>query len=199
MRRHSGAAPEHDPDGGRLGIRGELPEDARAVTETNSIRIRRATGEEMLALWGYREPGLAPPTAQFFYRNLSAGRALFWALDRDGALIGELYAFLELPDPDFADGESTAYLCAFRVKREYRGQGFGSRLLTAALAELKALGFRRVTIGVGCDEPRNKRLYRRFGFTEKVKDCHYDPCGLDEQRRPLYEETAWELLAAELT
>ena len=151
----------------------ELTENAPGE---NAVRIRRAGGQK-----------------------LSEGSALFWTLDRSGELIGELYAFLDLEDRDFADGEGTAYLCAFRVKREYRGRGLGSRLLAAALAELKALGFHRATIGVGCDEPQNLRLYRRFGFTEKIKDCHYDPCGRDEQMRPLYEDTAWALLQKDLT
>ena len=101
-------------------------------------------------------------------------------------------------DRDFADGSTCAYLCAFRVKQEYRGRGWGSRLMTEVLTELKALGFRRVTIGVGCDEPRNQSMYRRLGFTEKIQDCHYYPCGMDDQMRPLYEETAWRLLQREL-
>ena len=46
-----------------------------------------------------------------------------------GEIIGELYAFLNLDDKDFADGKNTAYLCAFRVKKEYRGKGLGSQLM----------------------------------------------------------------------
>ena len=163
-----------------------------------SVQIRRVKPEEMLALWGCRDIDQAAPTARFFYDSISSGNAIFWALDREGELIGELYAFLDLPDKDFADGEHIAYLCAFRVKEEYRGRGFGSRLLAAVLAELKKSGFEKATIGVGCDEPQNIRLYRRFGFGTKVKDCHYDPCGMDENMQPLYEETAWWLLSKEL-
>lgn len=160
--------------------------------------IRKATGEEMLALWGEPEAGAASPTAAFFYNNITAGRAVFWTLDNGGALIGELYAFFDLEDKDFADGKSTAYLCAFRVKEEYRGQGYGSRMMATALAELKEMGFRSATIGVGCDEPQNIRLYQRFGFNTKIKDCHYDPCARDENMRPQYEDTAWWLLRKDL-
>ncbi len=160
--------------------------------------IRKATGEEMLALWGYPDAGAAPATARFFYDNISGGNAAFWTLDNDGELAGELYAFYELDDRDFADGSDTAYLCAFRVKKEYRGQGYGSRLIAAALEDLKRTGFCRATIGVGSDEPRNIRLYRRLGFDTKIKDCHYDPCGMDENMRPLYEQTAWWLLRKDL-
>ena len=149
----------------------------------------------MLKLWGYSEEKTASPTAKFFYRNIASGNAIFWALENDGELIGELYAFLDLEDKDFADGESAAYLCAFRVKREYRGRGLGSRLMNAALAELKEIGFRVATIGVSSDEPLNIKRYRRLGFSVKVKDCHYDPCGMDENNQPEYDEAGWWLLA----
>lgn len=156
--------------------------------------IRKAIGEEMLALWGFQKADTASPTAKFFYNNITTGNAVFWTLDNNGELVGELYVFLNLEDKDFADGKNTAYLCAFRVKKEYRGQGYGSRLMATVLAELKEIGFRNVTIGVGSDEPQNIRLYRRFGFNTKIKDCHYDPCAMDENMLPQYEDTAWWLL-----
>ena len=152
----------------------------------------------MLALWGHPTVDAAPPTARFFYGNIASGRAVFWTVEHEGGLIGELYAFFDLDDKDFADGESTAYLCAFRVRKDYRGRGIGSRLLTAALSDLRKRGFRYATIGVGGDEPQNIRLYRRFGFDTKVKNCHYDPCGLDENMQPEYEDPAWWLLKKDL-
>ena len=156
--------------------------------------IRTASGEEMLALWGYPDFNAASPTARFFYQNIAAGNAVFWALEHEGAMIGELYAFFDLEDRDFADGKSTAYLCAFRVKEGFRGQGLGSRLMETALGELKARGFRRASIGVSESEPQNLRLYRRFGFTEKGKDCRADPCAMDEHMRPVVDPESWMLL-----
>ena len=163
-----------------------------------TLTIRKATAEEMLALWGYGDAVSASPTARFFYERITGGSAVFWALDDGGELVGELYAFYDLDDKDFADGETTAYLCAFRVKKELRGKGHGSRLMEAALAELKEKGFKYATIGAEYDKPQNVRLYRRMGFDRKVKDCHYDPCGLDKNEQPLYDETAWQLLIKEL-
>lgn len=160
--------------------------------------IRKATGDEMLKLWGYPDVVSSSPTAKFFWRNIASGNAVFWTLDNDGDLIGELYVFMDLDDKDFADGKSTAYLCAFRVKEGYRGQGLGSSLINTALAELKENGFRSATIGVGSDKPQNIRLYRRLGFNKKIRDCHYDPCGMDENNQPEYEEEAWWLLSKDL-
>ena len=162
-----------------------------------AMLIRTATGEEMLELWGYPEREKASPTARFFYENIAAGNALFWTLDCGGELIGELYAFLDIEeDKDFADGRTAAYLCAFRVKPAYRGQGLGSGLMEAALADLKKKGFRRATIGV--DEARNERLYRRMGFTAEIKTCYVDPCARDKSMRPERDEAGYLLLAKEL-
>lgn len=160
--------------------------------------IRKASAEEMLALWGYKEFESTSPTARYFYDNISNGNAEFWTVEIEGELIAELYEFYNLADKDFADGKNTAYLCAFRVKPEYRGNGFGSSLMSTVLADLKNKGYRNATIGVGSDEPRNYRLYQRFGFCTKIKDCHYDPCGMDENMQPKYEDTVWWLLKKDL-
>ena len=185
-------------------VRRDLPPFPCVIMEPGIRRngeimiVRRASGEEMLALWGYPEADKAPPTARFFYSSITAGNTIFWTLDDDGILAGELYAFLDLPDREFADGRTTAYLCAFRIRKDCRGQGHGSRLMAEAIAELKSLGFRHVTIGVGCDEPQNIRLYHRLGFNTKIRDCHYDPCAMDENMCPVYEENAWWLLQKDL-
>lgn len=160
--------------------------------------IRKATGEEMLKLWDYPDVNTASPTARFFYQNITSGNADFWTLEHDGELIGELYAFRNIEaDHDFADGSSTAYLCAFRIRKEYRGQGLGSKLMQTILADLKSAGFQRATIGVGPEEEQNIRLYHRLGFTEKIKDCYSDPCAMDENMNPAPDEGFW-LLSKEL-
>ena len=161
------------------------------------MKIRMANGEEMLKLWGYPDVDSASPTARYFYHHISAGNALFWTLDHDGKLIGELYVFLNIEeDRDFADGSTTAYLCAFRVQKEYRGQGLGTRMMNTALADLKSRGFLRATIGV--DDARNEKLYHRLGFTTKIKECYIDPCARDENMNPIWEKEGYTLLTEEL-
>ncbi len=160
------------------------------------VRIRKGDGEEMLRLWGYANADRISPTARFFLDSLSSGNAVFWTADGGGELIGELYAFLNIrEDGDFADGKTTAYLCAFRVKEGYRGRGLGTRLMETALEELREAGFRWVTIGA--DEERNERLYRRMGFSETIKECRFDPCARDAEMRPV-RDGEYRLLRKEL-
>lgn len=146
--------------------------------------IRRASAEELLRLWRGRSGGNTPPTAVFFADHIRHENAEFWALERSGELIGELYVFKSLPDRDFADGRTKAYLCAFLVREADRGKGLGSQLLSAVLARLKADGFRYVTIGVEKGDEANLRLYRRHGFSVTIKECRLDPCFMDEEMRP---------------
>ena len=168
------------------------------MTDTQGITVRKATADEMLRLWGYENIADASPTARFFYQNISSGNAVFWTLDDEGQLVGELYGFLDLDDKDFANGRSTAYLCAFRVRKDHRGSHLGTLLLNTAIDELRERGFSRVTIGVNSDEPHNIALYRHYGFKEKIKDCYYDPCSLDENMHPEHDEKGWWLLARDL-
>ena len=150
--------------------------------------VRKSSSREMLKLWGYDGIEKASPTAKFFCRNIDSGNAVFYALYDGGKIAGELYVFLKLDDKEFADGETTAYLCAFRVEKEYRGKGYGSRLMKAALSELKNNGFKYATVGVGMTEKDNIKMYEHMGFAVKIKDCYTDPCAVDENMKPKPDE-----------
>ncbi len=161
------------------------------------MQIRKATGEEMLKLWRYPEETTASPTARFFYRNICSGNAVFWTVDNGKELLGELYVFLEIAEGSvFADGNTTAYLCAFRVKQEYRGLGLGHRLMDAALADLSSRGFQYATIGV--NDGKNEALYRHMGFSTTVGKYYFDPCDRDEAMRPVSDEEGYLLLSKKL-
>jgi len=141
--------------------------------------IRQANEDEMLALWGETTDNMRPTTA-FFYENIKNKNTKFWTYDKDGKLVGELYAFKALDDKDFADSKDKAYLCAFRITEELRGKGYGTKLFSHVINCLKDEGIKIVTIGVDETEEVNIRLYHRLGFMDKIKDCNVDPCDVDE-------------------
>ena len=68
------------------------------------------------------------------------------------------------------DGK-TAYLCAFRTIKEYRGKGYFSRLLRFMLNDLKQKGYTKAVLGVEPGEEKNKAMYAHWGFTEFIKSA----------------------------
>ena len=140
--------------------------------------IRQGTVEEMLSLW-YKKH-----TSEFMADKIRNNRAEFWTIELDNRLVGELYAFFELDDKDFADGKATAYLCAFRIVNDLQGKGLGTRLMLRVLERLSDLGYIYATIGVEPNEIANVRMYTKLGFTEKVKALSVDPCDVDSELKP---------------
>ena len=65
-------------------------------------------------------------------------------------------------------GARVALLDDFVVDPVLRGQGTGTALLEAALAEAKARGCRRISLNTDAANSGARRLYRRFGFTEST-------------------------------
>jgi len=133
----------------------------------------------MLALWGETIDKMRPTTA-FFYESIKNKNATFWAYDKGGEVVGELYAFRSLNDKDYANNKDKVYLCAFRIAQGFRGKGYGTKLFSHVINCLKAEGIKSVTIGVEETDELNKRLYHSLGFIEKIKDCYDDPCDVDE-------------------
>lgn len=148
------------------------------------METRRASAQELLELWGYESIHTASPNAKFFCGNIERGNTEFWVLDYDGELVGELYVFYDLEDKDFADGKRTAYLCSFRVRRDFRGQGLGTKLICHVMEHIREMGYQRISIGVDAADTANIRLYKQLGFTAKIKECTEDPCDRDENMQP---------------
>lgn len=63
---------------------------------------------------------------------------------------------------------SHAEIKSMRTASEFRGQGLGAELLSRLVAEARALGFTRMSLETGTNEPfvPARRLYTRHGFVE---------------------------------
>ncbi|MEV4075769.1 GNAT family N-acetyltransferase [Nonomuraea fuscirosea] len=59
-----------------------------------------------------------------------------------------------------------ALLTHLEVIPDRRNQGIGTELLRAAQERLSAMGHDQVALGVGLDNPKAQRLYRRLGYEE---------------------------------
>ena len=104
---------------------------------------------------------LARPELALYYEGFGArpaDQALVAAVD--GRVIGAAWSRI-MNDYGHVDDETPSL--AMALYREYRGQGIGTRLLKALLAELAGRGFRRVSLSVQ-KENYAVRLYRAVGF-----------------------------------
>lgn len=71
-------------------------------------------------------------------------------------------------------------------------------MLKEVLEHMKNKGIQIATIGVDETEEHNIRMYHRFGFTNKIKDCFEDPCDVDHEMKPKASPCFW-LLAKSLS
>ena len=148
------------------------------------MNYRRADSEEMIALWQKQFGEKDLFTREFFARKINAGETVFFAAEQDGELIGELYACTELEDHAFAQKNSRAYLCAFRIRKDLRGQGIGTGLMRYVLTELAKCGYSEITIGVDSTDAGLMQYYRSCGFIQEIGIYTEDPCSRDEDMRP---------------
>lgn len=97
-------------------------------------------------------------------RRIAAGEIAIFVLFEGDRLAGELRVAYTHADGGFAARGRRAYLYAFRVHRDLRGRGLGTRLLGGVLSRLTDAGYTEFTVGVEDDNPRARALYERFGF-----------------------------------
>ena len=83
------------------------------------------------------------------------------AAEREGAVIGAAWARIM---PDYGHIDDSTPSLAIALKKPYRGQGIGTRLLEELLQRIESDGYDQVSLSVQ-KENRAHHLYRRLGFT----------------------------------
>lgn len=120
-------------------------------------------GEEVVGIAGFslETRGLFRPTLRQFFREYG------------------LSAFLRFPGLAFLDRKEepdSLLMDGIAVSAAARGQGIGSKLLTAIEAHARSLGKTSIRLDVIDRNPRARRLYERFGFraerTESIVPFH---------------------------
>lgn len=96
------------------------------------------------------------------YRDVEAGAKLWLVADVNGFPVGHLKINVRVEDP--LRGNPRGYLFALRVFEPFQRLGVGTQLIQAAEDVLRARHFRYVSIAVGKDNPRARRLYERLGY-----------------------------------
>lgn len=151
------------------------------------MHIRIANIDEFMKLWDYSNT----PTYKYFLEQLTIKNVEFWTIDLSGKLIGELYIFWNSEDNDEANGIDRAYLCAFRVQKNFQGRGYGKALMNTVLERIKDKGFKEVTIGIDNDDfVKLESMYNKLGFTQHIKSTNIDYHYIKNDGNPTtYEES----------
>ena len=96
------------------------------------------------------------------YRDVEAGAKLWLVAEVNRFPVGHLKINVRVEDP--LRGNPRGYIFALRVFAPFQGLGVGTELIRAAEDVLRARRFRYVSIAVGKDNPRARRLYERLGY-----------------------------------
>ncbi len=92
--------------------------------------------------------------------NLSKSGRHVWVAELDGKLIGTA-SYGESRTPEYK-GQGEIYSIYFLP--EYIGKGYGERLMSAVLSELKALDYKSTFLWVLEDNIAARRFYEKTGF-----------------------------------
>lgn len=110
------------------------------------------------------------PLTEKWREEIASGNRQVFVYKVNGKFIGEGALVFDTGDPDYTIPDKRVYVSRMIVKKEYRGQGIGSEILTFLIEKAKEMGFDEMTIGVDKDNTAALHLYRKFGFTEVLFD-----------------------------
>lgn len=159
--------------------------------------IRIGSKDELKQLWGNSNS----PTQTYFVDGIEKGNIEFWTIENeiDSSLVGELYIFWNSEDKDEANGNDRAYLCAFRINKEFQGSGLGKMLMQRVLLRVKEKGFSEATIGVDNDDvERLTCMYKSWGFSNLIKMQNIDYHYINKNNKPTYYEVPYALFLNKL-
>lgn len=99
------------------------------------------------------------------YRLMEIGEGIIWVVEHlEKGLIGQLFVHLYPIQNRVSNQKPQAYIYGFRIRPPFRELGIGTRLMRQAEGDLEQRGYRLVTLNVGRNNPRARRLYERLGF-----------------------------------
>lgn len=108
------------------------------------------------------------------FRDVELGMKLWFVAEIRGFPAAHMKVNLHVTDP--LRGHPRGYLFALRTFDPFQGIGIGTALIRVAEDALRARRFRYVSIAVGVDNHRARRLYERLGYTvyrEETGRWHY--------------------------
>ncbi len=102
---------------------------------------------------------------QVFARGIESRTDELFCAVLDGAVIG--FCAYAIVNSLWQEGY-ISYIYAMVVHQDFRGKGYGSQLLQAAIDKSKQQGMKRVELDSGFQREQAHRFYEKFGFEKRA-------------------------------
>lgn len=126
--------------------------------EDAQIVLSWITSEESFYQWSAGKFGEYPATIQRFNDEIFNGECWPFAVVDDSELVG----FFIIRAPEYKEFR----MCFIILSPEYRGKGYGKKLISLGLAKIKGLKPKKISLGVFENNPDAYKCYKSVGFKE---------------------------------
>ena len=99
-----------------------------------------------------------------FYNELLNKNRMTFVYTKDEEYIGELSIVFNKNDEDYSIPGIRLYISRIIVKKEFRGQGYGKKLMNHIIEYAKREGYKELSLGVNLDNYIALKLYVELGF-----------------------------------
>ena len=99
-----------------------------------------------------------------FYNELLSKNRMTFVYAKDEEYIGEISIVFNKNDEDYSITDIRLYISRIIVKKEFRGRGYGKKLMNYIIEYAKREGYKELSLGVNLDNYIALKLYIELGF-----------------------------------
>ena len=101
-----------------------------------------------------------------FYSELQNKNRITFVYTKDEEYIAEVSIVFNKNDEDYTIPGKRIYISRIIVKKDFRGKGYGKKLMNYAIDYAKNNGYKEISLGVNLDNYIAFKLYVDLGFTK---------------------------------
>ncbi len=101
-----------------------------------------------------------------FYSELQNKNRITFVYTKDEEYIAEVSIVFNKNDEDYTIPGKRIYISRIIVKKDFRGKGYGKKLMDYAIDYAKNNGYKEISLGVNLDNYIAFKLYVDLGFTK---------------------------------
>lgn len=101
-----------------------------------------------------------------FYSELQNKNRITFVYTKDEEYIAEVSIVFNKNDEDYTILGKRIYISRIIVKKDFRGKGYGKKLMNYAIDYAKNNGYKEISLGVNLDNYIAFKLYVDLGFTK---------------------------------